>query len=138
MGCRSAGNGWIDERVNECVNECAWDLSLDGTQIVLYSQFASWFAILSLQDKRTRRIDAKGDIHLRTMTWSALRTWLLCRDATEMGAQLLYLDLRGKTHVLEECSGNNVFLLGRPSPDGRHIAIQTSAKSSNMWMIENF
>jgi Tol biopolymer transport system component len=50
----------------------------------------------------------------------------------------MYIDLHGKTHVLWKLNGNNVFLSGKASPDGRHLAIQTSAGDSNMWMIENF
>jgi Tol biopolymer transport system component len=72
------------------------------------------------------------------MTWSANGSGFFASNATQLGAQLMYVNLHGRTHVLWQANGNNVFLLGRPSPDGRRLAIQTSAGSSNMWMIENF
>jgi hypothetical protein len=63
---------------------------------------------------------------------------LFASAPSEHGAELVYVDLKGKIRPLWELRGSNVFLAARPSPDGRQLAIQGSAASSNMWMLEDF
>jgi hypothetical protein len=35
-------------------------------------------------------------------------------------------------------NNNDVFPVGLPSPDGRHLAIQGSSEENNIWLMENF
>jgi len=59
---------------------------------------------------------------------------------------LLYVDLKGNAHVLQEHKGSlspavmGGFSVpwGVPSPDGRHLAILGWTRNSNVWMMEGF
>jgi hypothetical protein len=46
--------------------------------------------------------------------------------------------LQGNVHVLWKNTGAEGETLALPSPDGRHLAIQSRTMSGNMWMMENF
>jgi Tol biopolymer transport system component len=50
---------------------------------------------------------------------------------------LSYLDLRGNAHVLW-VNPNGWSIWARPSPDGRHLAIEHVSATGNIWMMENF
>ncbi len=123
--------------VDEHASDYTWDLSPDGTEVVLYSDFASEHSMLSLKNSQIRNVKVSPEIHLRNMTWAADGRGLFAANAQQLGAQLLYLDMQGHSRVLWELPGKDVFLLSRASPDGRHLAIQTSAGTSNMWMVED-
>jgi hypothetical protein len=54
---------------------------------------------------------------------------------------LLYVDLRGRAHVLWDQAGEqegNLDVYALPSPDGKHLALFGWTLNSNMWMLENF
>jgi hypothetical protein len=53
------------------------------------------------------------------------------------GAKLLNVSLRGDFHTLRINRGGN-YTSGVPSPDGRHLAIESTADNRNIWMMENF
>jgi len=115
-----------------------WDLSPDGLRVVIYSDLSSHFFIMALAGPSRPSLHRVSNIHLRAMTWAPNGSGFFCANSTQLGAQLVYLDLQEKIRVLWEVPGKNVFLASRVSPDGRHLAIQTSAVNSNMWMIEDF
>jgi len=124
---------------NEYPNELGWDLSPDGTQVVMFRDFDSHFQILTLSStERAREIQTKNGTHLRNLQWAADGKGLFASILTPHGAELEYVDLQGNLYPLWELRGHNVFLAARPSRDGRHLAIQGSARTSNMWMLESF
>jgi serine/threonine protein kinase/Tol biopolymer transport system component len=124
---------------NEHAAEFAWDLSPDGTRVVLFRQFESRFQVLSLnQPALIREISVKGGAQLRTMSWAADGKGLFASSAFPLGAELIYVDLSGSAHRLWRVNGWNASLWARPSPDGRKLAILGSAGTSNVWMMENF
>jgi len=123
---------------DEHAAELNWDLSPDGLRVVIYSDLSSHFSIMALADPSRPSLHSVSNIHLRAMTWASNGGGFFCANSTQLGAQLVYLDLQEKIRVLWEVPGDNVFLASRVSPDGRHLAIQTSAVNSNMWMIEDF
>jgi hypothetical protein len=51
---------------------------------------------------------------------------------------ILHVDLSGKVHTLWEILGATGETLAVPSPNGRHLAIQSWSTSGNLWMLENF
>ena len=120
-------------------DELGWDLSPDGTQVVVCRDFDSHFQILTLGSTQgVREIQTKNGTHLKNLEWAADGKGLFGSVPTQRGADLVHLDLQGNLRRLWELRGYNVFLAARPSRDGRHLAIQGSAGTSNMWMIENF
>ena len=54
------------------------------------------------------------------------------------GDVLLYVNLQGNARVLWRNPGASGETLAHPSPDGRHLAIQTWVASGNMWIMEDF
>jgi DNA-binding winged helix-turn-helix (wHTH) protein/Tol biopolymer transport system component len=118
--------------------ELNWDLSPDGLRVVIYSDLSNHFSTMELTGESQPRVHITTDLHLRAITWAPNGRGFLCTNGNQINAQLLYLDPQGLTHVLLEVPGNNVFLTSRVAPDGRHLAIQTSAINSNVWMIEGF
>jgi hypothetical protein len=123
---------------DEHADYLAWDLSPDGTQIVLYKEFEGRFQLLSLNRRAVDEIRVTGGAQLRTMSWAADGKGLFAANAIQQGAQLLYIDLRGNAHVLWQLRGRDAFVWGRPSPDGRRLAILAGAGTANIWMMENF
>jgi hypothetical protein len=51
---------------------------------------------------------------------------------------VLYVDLKGSSHLLWEDKGGSGETLVAPSPDGRYLAMQGWTISGNMVMLENF
>jgi serine/threonine protein kinase/Tol biopolymer transport system component len=126
---------------DEHADQFAWDLSPDGTKLVLHRDFASSFQVLPLgsgADSKPVLVPVENGTHLRELFWDVDGKGLFASAPSEHGAELVYVDLKGKMRSLWEVRGSNVFLAGRPSPDGRYLAIQGSAGSSNMWMLEDF
>jgi hypothetical protein len=50
---------------------------------------------------------------------------------------LLRVDLGGNAIVLQRSPGSAA-TFARPSPDGRHLAIQNMRIDGNIWTLENF
>jgi len=53
------------------------------------------------------------------------------------GAKLLNVSLHGDLHTIRVNRGGN-YTAGVPSPDGRHLAIESTSDNRNIWMMENF
>ena len=123
---------------DEHAEEYELQLAPDGTQAVLHVPFTKEFVLFSLKQENTRRLVVKGDMHLRNVTWAPDGRGLFAANNLATGAELVHVDLQGNARVLWTVNGSNVFLVGKASPDGLHVAIQTSAGNSNMWMAENF
>jgi Tol biopolymer transport system component len=123
----------------EHTDELGWDLSPDGMQVVLFRDLDSRFHILSLGSAgAVREVKTYKDTHLRNLQWAADGKGVFASAPTQHGADLVYVDLHGNLHRLWEVKGFTPFLSGRPSPDGRHLAIQGTTGTANMWMVENF
>jgi Tol biopolymer transport system component len=124
---------------DEHANEFGFDLSSDGSTIVLFRQLDNRLRLLSLRDNfAIADVPIKGDVHVETISWTPNGKGWFVSNQKQGGADLLHIDLHGNSHNLWHRDGWNVFLWTRPSPDGRHLAIQGRAANSNMWMMENF
>jgi len=113
-----------------------FDISPDGTRLAVSGNPQGPIHILSLRNQAEQVIPAKfnnaGEFH-----WAADGRGLYVPDQTVRGTVLSYLDLHGNAHVLwVNPSGWPIW--ARPSPDGRHLAIENSSGTSNIWMMENF
>jgi hypothetical protein len=118
--------------------EWGWDLSPSGKQVVLYSEVAKRFIILSLEAQSHQRTDVRTKLNLRTMRWASDGAGFFAGNATQSGAELLYVNLKGTAQTLWTVRGRRPFVMAEPSPDGHHLAIQAGIQDSNLWMIENF
>ena len=113
------------------------DPSPDGTRIQVTELPHGPIHIVSLRGQPERVIPREfkgvsGDIF-----WATDGKGLYVPDETTSGRMLYYVDLNGNTRVLWANPGG-WGTWARPSPDGRHLAIQSSSATSNMWMMENF
>ena len=141
LDCTAGKSYELKQFHDEHAVEFNWDLSADGAKLVLHKNIDSGFRILPLGsgvdlDDVSVRVD--DGTHIRNLLWDCERKGVFASAPSEHGAELVYVDLKGKVRRLWELRGSNVFLAARPSPDGHYLAIQASAGSSNIWMLENF
>jgi Tol biopolymer transport system component len=138
----AAGKGRELARFNdEHADQFDWDLSPYGTKMVLHRSIDSSFLILALVSGaglKQIQVNVENGTHLQELLWDFDGRGLFASAPSEHGAELIYVDLKGAVHSLWELRGSHVFLAARSSPDGRYLAIQGSAGSSNMWMLEDF
>ncbi|HEY7306436.1 MAG TPA: protein kinase [Bryobacteraceae bacterium] len=115
----------------------AVDLSPDGTRIAALNNPAGPIQILSLHAKSMQVIRPRGSNNLQFVHWASNGGGLYVSTGARKARALWHLDLQGNANLLWENRGGN-WAPGIPSPDGRHIAIQSSDDTSNVWMMENF
>jgi len=116
-----------------------YDISPDGTRI-LWAKFNGEVPsvhILSLRGQPPLEFNVKGWSKLEDIEWAANGKALFISHGVPGGSVLLQVDLQGNAHVLWQQHGGK-FTYGRPSPDGRHLAMLGWAVDSNLWMMENF
>ena len=113
-----------------------WNISPDGTRIVAARSPQGPILIHSLRGQPIQVIKPKALARMRLLSWAADGRGLFVSNLTKTGTEVVHVDLRGKTQVMWKSVGGPAF--GIPSPDGRHLAIDTSLQSANMWMMENF
>lgn len=125
-----------------------WDLSRDGTRIATLKESEPAITIMSLENGPAEKISVAGSPNLYSLDWNPDGRLLVSALANE-GYSLLSVDTKGGVSLLWQTKGSarhpgDVFRSGSlapralSSPDGRHLAIQTSSVTSNIWMIENF
>lgn len=114
----------------------AWDLSPDGSQIVVTRE--GRIRLLSLKSGRTTDLAVRGWNGFGFINWSADGNALFVSNWTPQDTSLLRIDLDGNTHVLWHQRLNFLGTEGIQSPDGRHLAVAVFTTDSNAWMIENF
>jgi Tol biopolymer transport system component len=110
------------------------DISADGTRLAIVRGSSAPVEIYSLRGKRLGMTPPLGDVS--QIYWAADRNGLFVSRHLNDGTELVHVALNGSTHSLWKSHGESCF--GRPSPDGRHIAIFDSQETVNMWMMENF
>jgi serine/threonine protein kinase/Tol biopolymer transport system component len=123
--------GWID---SDHLHLC-W-ISPDGTRLAIARSPQGPIEIHSLHGQPTQIIPTKGLDKLAILTWAADAKGLFVSRHLYDGGELVYVELGGRTHSLWRSHGGRCY--GRPSPDGRHIAISDSEQSTNIWMMEDF
>jgi len=113
-------------------------LSPDGSRLAVIRNTAGPLQILSLRGKVLREVKIPAwDNNTGPITWARDSRSLYVPAAAPAGSFLLHITLGGAVHVLRTNQGGP-YTSGIPSPDGRHIAIGSSVKSENVWMMENF
>jgi hypothetical protein len=111
-------------------------ISPEGTRLAVALSADGPIEVRSLRGQpafivRAGRLDALWNIR-----WAADGKALFVSRHIPRGNELLRVDLLGGVTRLWKSRGLRGF--GRPSPDGRHLAIYEWVQDSNMWMMENF
>jgi hypothetical protein len=116
---------------------CLCDVSPDGTRLVAARGSKGPIQILSLRGQPAQLIPAKGLDDLVFLHWTGDGKGLLATRKTNGGGEFLHVDLQGNLRVLWKCTeARGCF--GLSSPDGRHLAMDDSKQTANIWMMENF
>jgi Tol biopolymer transport system component len=113
------------------------DLSLDGSRLAVVASPNEPIQILSLRGQPPQLIPSKETKNFQFAYWSTDGKGLFVTHGVKDGSELLHMDLQGGTKALWKNNGG-YYPWGLQSPDGRHIAIQGSVQSGNMWIMENF
>jgi Tol biopolymer transport system component len=121
-------------------NDESWflDLSPDGSRVAATRTAAGPIYILSLDGQELEHVQVKGWSNLLPLFWAADGKGLFVTAGIRNGREVLHVDLQGNAHALWEDTGGSAETLTRPSPDGRHLAINGWVTNGNMWMMENF
>ncbi len=126
--------------VNLPLDQSHWDISPDGSQIavVLGSEREdSRIGVLDLAGRSAHNVIVKGWTGFQSLDWSANgRGWYIS-SRSAVGANLLYVVLRGHAHVLRQQPGS-FQTWGIPSPNGRYLAFLEWTSGGNVWMLEDF
>lgn len=133
---RARGSELIRLNIDPAVN---WnlDLSPDGTRLAALTNPTGPLRIISLRGQPVEVIHPRVLNNLQFVHWAANGRGLYVFTGARNGRALWHLDLRGNSNLLWENRGG-YWAPGLPSPDGRHMAIQSSDRPSNVWMIEDF
>ena len=113
-----------------------WDLSPDGSQIVMMSE--GRIRLLSLKSAVTTDLALRGWNGLWSVDWSADGNALFVSSQTPLDTTLLRVDLRGDASALWHQKFDFLGTKGIQSPDRRHLAVAGYTTDSNAWMIANF
>jgi Tol biopolymer transport system component len=119
-----------------------WGLSPDGAYLAIlpYSPDSGSMTLYSIADGKTRKLDVKGWTGLTTVDWAADSKSMFVGTLNRAGhIALLRVTLDGTAHMLRE--GTFPTLCGCaywaiPSPDGKWVAINQPAGSSNVWGLD--
>jgi Tol biopolymer transport system component len=114
-----------------------WGLSPDGTQIAILKFWDDRIHIVSLSGRAPQEVTVKRWDRLAGVYWAADSNGWFTVSRSQAGTFLLYVDLQGEAHALWELKGDTAGY-GLPSPDGRHLAIVTTIRNNNVWLMENF
>ena len=118
-------------------SEYKWAISPDGTRLAIVNRSEGRIQIASLDGKPDEDIVLKEWTSLAEVAWAPHGSGFFVSSLVRDGAVLLHVDMHGKSQVVWKQQGA-IGAWGLPSPDGRHLAIDTWTLNSNIWMMENF
>jgi hypothetical protein len=119
------------------VIQYAWALSPDRTRIAILKNWDARIHILSLNGQAPQEVMVKGGVRLAGIYWRADGKGWFTASKKQPGTVLLHVNLLGESDPLLELQGDAI-AYGLPSPDGRHLAIVATARTDNVWLMENF
>jgi eukaryotic-like serine/threonine-protein kinase len=94
--------------------------------------------LLSLSGSPDREILLRGWRRIWGLDWARDGMGLYCGPSSPQVTALVYVDLKGKVQPLWQRTGGRGAMAAIPSPDGRYLAIATTANNGNIWMLEGF
>lgn len=116
-----------------------FDVAPDGSRLAI-SQFdleGGRIRLVSIVNGTASDLVVKGWNQFLEVDWAPDGRGLYVGSKTAQGGAVLYVDLQGRARLLWQQQGN-IITCGRPSPNGRFLAIASWTTNANAWMIENF
>ena len=134
----------MDEDCHQIANFAAvpkadyrWAISPDANSIALVNNQTPTIDLLHLDGRPARKVTVQGQRNFDWLFWAPDGKGFYVSTQGEDRSLLLYVDLHGSVRsVWEEAGGLGT--RGIPSPDGKHIALQSWTLATNLWMMENF
>jgi serine/threonine protein kinase len=123
--------------VDPNVSDWTLALSADGKRFAVIRGPQMPLQILSLKGEVIQTIKIPEWSKSSAIEWAADGKALFVPLVSPGGAKLVHINLRGEVHLIRENFGGD-YTAGVPSPDGRHLAIETTADNKNVWMMEDF
>ncbi|HMK29119.1 MAG TPA: hypothetical protein VK473_05485, partial [Terriglobales bacterium] len=118
-----------------------WGLSPDGSKlaIILHTPNANTIQLRSLVTGKTYDLTVKGWSGVLCVDWAADSNSLFV-TTSNLARQnaLLRVMLDGSASLLGEGGKNQFINWAIPSPDGRMLALNEAAGTSNVWAVEKF
>jgi Tol biopolymer transport system component/DNA-binding winged helix-turn-helix (wHTH) protein len=117
-----------------------WSLSPDGSQlaIILYRPDQGIIHLRSTSDNTNRDVVVKGRVGLVTADWAADgNTIFVTSMDRERKTALFNVELDGSNHLLLKDDKDSIEW-AVPSPDGKLLAINEYAGTTNVWSLANF
>jgi serine/threonine protein kinase len=133
---KGRGSELAQIEVDPAVDNWGCAISPDGAKIAVIANADGRIRIFSLHGRLLQTIRSKSVSNMQGIEWAADGRGFYA-SANAKGIAVLHIDLQGNVRPVWASQGGN-WARGVPSPDGRHIAIQTSTNDGNMWMMENF
>jgi Tol biopolymer transport system component len=120
-------------------NVTNWTLGLssDGKRFAVIRGPGMPLQILSLKGYVLQEIKIPEWSNSGPIAWAGDGKALFVPVIARGGAKLVHVNLRGQVDLIRENPTGN-YTSGVPSPDGRHLAIEGTADSRNIWTMENF
>ena len=118
----------------------AWDLSPDGTKIVVVGQAEPLpqMDIVTVSTGKTDTLHLKNTSwNVQVASWSADGKRLFATAYSDSGFALLAVDGDGKAQVLKQATRGWMFR-PRGSPDGRSLAFGQRQSGASLVLLENF
>jgi Tol biopolymer transport system component/DNA-binding winged helix-turn-helix (wHTH) protein len=114
-----------------------WDLSPDGKRIVACRAPQGPLQLFSLTGQPVGQIALPELSNMKSLDWAANSKGFYIADAVPNEVILYHVDLDGKAVKLWSQRGATI-TYGKPSPDGRHIAMLAFTREANLWTLEDF
>jgi hypothetical protein len=116
-----------------------FNLSPDGSQLAipLSDSQTGRIRLVSISRGTASDIVVNGWSGFYEINWAPDGRGLYVGTAAPQGTALLYVNLKGEARLLWSQKGG-LATCGRPSRDGRFLAIASWSTDSNAWMIRNY
>jgi len=114
-----------------------WGLSPAADCIALVNNQTPIIDLVYLDGRPAQKIRVDPYRNFDWLFWAPDRKGFYVSTLEDEGSLLLYVDLHGRSHTVWREKGG-LGTRGIPSPDGKHIAMQSWTLPTNLWMMENF
>ena len=111
-------------------------ISPDGTRLALTRSPDLPIEVYSIRDHITHTIPASAAEKTLYFNWAADSKGLFVTRSIPSGYELVHIDFQGHVTPMRACIGRGC--MGPAAPDGRHLAIDETKLTKNLWMMENF
>jgi serine/threonine protein kinase/Tol biopolymer transport system component len=128
-------------KLDASLDRPGWEVSPDGSLLALVDEdsYANHVKLLTFSDRSWRDVslDQRWG-RLFELGWAPNGKSLYVLSEAAAGSYLLHVTLDGNAKLLFRYGWSQTAYHILPSPDGKHLALQSYTTDSNVWMLENF